>query len=212
MTTSLTTDLSVSDPTMVDWPAVQATAWIPFRVVDGRPVNPVCTTGIRRGRGGMKTWAERKCVDAAVTCTVNGRRYVLLVHNSRGWGLPGGGLKAGEGIPAGCSRELAEETGLPVAPHEWQRIDRPRYIPDTRATGEAWPVTAVCHLYLGVLDELPPVCGQDDVDWAAWAAADTYIDLVDDVTDRFVGVVAQAHQFLLPEVLQPPVAAELLAA
>jgi ADP-ribose pyrophosphatase len=28
------------DPTTIDWQARQSEAWIPFDVVDGRPVNP----------------------------------------------------------------------------------------------------------------------------------------------------------------------------
>ncbi|WP_246148565.1 hypothetical protein [Nonomuraea turkmeniaca] len=36
-----------ADPTQIDWTGRQAAAAIPFKVIDGRPVNPCETTGIR---------------------------------------------------------------------------------------------------------------------------------------------------------------------
>lgn len=204
-TVHLTTDLSVADPTAIDWPTVQANAWIPFRVVNRRPVNPFSPTLVCRGRNRMRHWSERKCADGAVTCTVNGTRYVLLIENDRGWGLPGGGLKHGEGVRDGCSREVFEETGLPVDPDRWERVDRPRYMRDPRASNEAWNVTVVCHVWLGVLTELPALTSGSDAYEAAWAQADTYVDLVDDVAGRFGGVLQDAHRFLLADVLQAPV-------
>jgi ADP-ribose pyrophosphatase YjhB (NUDIX family) len=203
--------LEVDDPTTIDWPRVQASAWIPFAVVGGRPVNPFAPTGVRRGRNRMRHWSERKCSDAKVTCTVNGKRYLLLIENDRGWGLPGGGLKRGETIREGCSRELREETGLRVAADEWQRIDRPRYMPDERGSDESWPVTVICHVDLGVRAELPPVKGEDDALRAAWVAADTYIEMRHDLAARFGGVVMAAHRFALADVLQPAVDADDLA-
>jgi 8-oxo-dGTP diphosphatase len=44
-------------------------------------------------------------------------RHVLLVeHESYGWSCPGGHVELGESPAAAASRELAEETGLQLAP------------------------------------------------------------------------------------------------
>lgn len=208
--------LEVDDPTTIDWPRVQAEAWIPFRVVNRRPVNPFAPTGVRRGRHRMRHWAERKCVDPAVTCTVDGKRYLLLVDpkDGRGWSLPGGGLKRGEHVRVGLSRELYEETGLPVRARRW-RLSLPRYMPDLRGSDESWPVSVVGHVDLGVLTVLPPVQGADDASRAAFVLADTFVDLTGDLAVRFDGVECPAHRFVIAEILQAPVddaASGLLAA
>ena len=91
--------------------------------------------------------------DALVTVTCAHYRYLLMVErgDGRGWAVPGGAAEPGEtGIQAAV-RELAEETGLAV-PQEACRADAPVYVPDPRASDEAWAVTVPVRVDLGPRD------------------------------------------------------------
>lgn len=75
------------DPTGIDWDKRQQEAWIPFQVVNGRPVNPCERTGARFGRNELGHWGEQKCTDAVVTITGrNSRRWLVMVERSDGYG------------------------------------------------------------------------------------------------------------------------------
>ncbi len=183
------------DPTRIDWPARQATAAIPFQVVGGRPVNPCAQTGIRYGRNELPHWGEQLCADAFVRAG----DYLLMVErgDGHGWALPGGRVDPGETALEGGVRELAEETGL-VLPSHMFTPGRPRYVPDPRASDEAWMVTVVCHASIG---QRMPVVGMDDARRAAWIPASSYQQLVDHLEAVFGGVVFPSHVEILKESL-----------
>ncbi|MFG1656870.1 NUDIX domain-containing protein [Micromonospora chersina] len=194
------------DPTRIDWTARQAAAEIPFRVVDGRPVNPHGPTGIRYGRNQLGHWGEQVCADAIVTATDDaGTRWLLLVErgDGHGWALPGGYVDPGEDPTDAAFRELAEETGLIADPTDpWVKTLPARYVPDPRASDEAWMVTVPTRIGLGCgYYELPEVDGRDDARRAAWIAADTYTYLVHDLADTYGGQVFPAHRALLADAL-----------
>jgi len=193
-----------TDPTRIDWTARQERAAIPFAVIGGRPVNPCESTGIRYGRNELGHWGEALAADALVTAADgDGGRYVLMVERSdgHGWALPGGFVDPGESPADAAVRELAEETGLRIPAARWQ-VAPPRYVPDPRASDEAWMVTVLSRTDLGVFaDELPPVCGSDDANRAAWLPADDYPMLA-----RFLGafmraLVFPAHRAMLADAL-----------
>jgi ADP-ribose pyrophosphatase len=188
-----------ADPTRIDWPTRQASAAIPFRVIDGRPVNPCATTDIRSGRNELGLWGENLMADALVTARCGHYRYLLMVKrgDGRGWAVPGGAAEPGEtGIQAAI-RELAEETRLTVAPEDC-RADAPLYVPDPRGSDEAWAVTLPVHIDLGGgLLGLPYVKGNDDADRAEWVRAGTYGDLVATLDQVYDGTVFAAHVDML---------------
>ncbi len=193
-----------TDPARIDWAPRQAAAAIPFRVVDGRPVNPHAPTGIRYGRGELGHWGEQMCADAAVFAHLTGGGWRLLLierGDGHGWALPGGKVDPGEDAHAAAVRELAEETGLVVPAGAWRRVLPARYVPDPRATDEAWMVTTVAVADLGGGDALPPVAGADDAARAAWVRADSYATLVADLADTYQGRVFAAHQAILADLL-----------
>lgn len=193
-----------TDPTCIDWPARQALAAIPFAVVNGRPVNPCEKTGIRYGRNNMGRWGENLMADAIVTATtVYGRcRWLLMVErgDGHGWAVPGGKVEPGESGVQAAVRELAEETGLAV-PDERATATPARYVPDPRASDEAWAVTVPVHIDLGEVDGVPGVTGGDDARRAAWIAAGSYNDLAADLEARYGGRVFAAHAAMLAEFL-----------
>ena len=145
-----------TDPSRIDWPPRQAAAAIPFQVLDGRPVNPCASTGVRHGRNEMGRWGETLMADALVTVTYLGIRYLLMVErgDGYGWAVPGGHVEPGETGVQAATRELAEETGLEV-PQDACRPAPPLYVPDPRASDEAWAVTIPVHMDLGPLAGLP---------------------------------------------------------
>jgi ADP-ribose pyrophosphatase len=193
------------DPTRIDWPARQATALIPYAVVDGRPVSPCPGAAVARGRGGLGLWAENAMADALVTTGCHGRRWVLLVErgDGLGWAVPGGAVEPGETPLEAAVRELAEETGLAVDPGRWV-AGTPRHVPDPRASDEAWAVTVVATADLGEVEVLPGVVGADDAARAGWVLADTYDDLTADLAATYAGTVFAAHVGLLSEHLGAP--------
>jgi ADP-ribose pyrophosphatase len=198
-----------TDPTRIDWPTRQAAAAIPFRVVDGRPLNPHAPTGIRHGRNQLGHWGEQLCADAVVTAWDLGlaHRRLLMVErgDGRGWALPGGCVdpdRDGGNAVWAAFRELREETGLSVPLRASRfRAMPPRHVPDPRASDEAWMVTVAVDIELGCRDPLPPVEGRDDARRAAWALADTYPALVDHLAAAYDGRVFPAHHALLKDAL-----------
>ncbi|MFC7650347.1 NUDIX domain-containing protein [Streptosporangium lutulentum] len=99
----------------------------------------------------MGHWGEQVCADAVVTATDEAaRRWLVMVERSdgHGWALPGGYVDSGEDPAQAAVRELKEETGLILTGLPWQVLPA-RYVPDPRASDEAWMVTVPSRLHLG---------------------------------------------------------------
>ena len=190
------------DPTLIDWTARQALAAIPFEVVNGRPVNPCQKTGIEHGRGELGHWGEKQAADAIVTASIAGVRHVLMVErdDDHGWAIPGGCLDPGEDALSAAIRELAEETRLFLPGATWQ-VQATRYVPDPRASDEAWMVTTPALTDLGEVTELPAVTGADDARRAEWVRADSYAVLAASLWERYGGRVFAAHKEMLHDLL-----------
>lgn len=195
-----------TDPARIDWTARQSAAAIPFGLVDGRPVNPCESTGIRYGRNELGHWGEALAADAMVTATDGtGGRWIVLVErgDGHGWALPGGFVDPGEKAASAAVRELREETGLRVPDAEWQ-ISEPRYVPDPRASDEAWMVTVLARTDLGEFDspwEFPQPVGADDAARAEWIPAHTYESLISNLADMYSGEIFPAHRAMLADAL-----------
>jgi ADP-ribose diphosphatase len=205
-----------ADPARIDWPARQAAAAIPFEVIAGRPVNPCEKTSVRYGRNEMGYWGETLMADALVTVTHGGVRHLLMVErgDGYGWAVPGGHVEPGETSVHAAMRELAEETGLLLfggqtfQALETLRAMPPRYVPDPRASDEAWAVTIPVHISLGTRATLPAVAGGDDARRAEWIPAGAYRCLTDAIEGRYAGTVFAAHVGMLREFLADAVAEE----
>jgi hypothetical protein len=78
-----------------------------------------------------------------------------------------------------------------------------RYVPDPRASDEAWAVTIPVHVDLGdhPAGGLPWVSGGDDARHATWVLARTYEQLEDTLHRRYGGRVFAAHVPMLTEFL-----------
>jgi 8-oxo-dGTP pyrophosphatase MutT (NUDIX family) len=194
-----------TDPARIGWPARQARAAIPFRVVDGRPVNPCEKTAVRYGRNELGLWGENLMADALVTVTWPGARYLLLVErgDGYGWAVPGGAAEPGETGLQAAARELAEETALQVSA-DLCRAMPPRYVPDPRASDEAWAVTIPVRIDLGEREErrgLPLIEGGDDARRAEWVPAGSYGLLMFALADPYGGKLFSAHEAMLREFL-----------
>jgi ADP-ribose pyrophosphatase len=191
------------NPADIDWPPRQAAAAIPFKVVNGRPVCPFpVTTGIDRGRNQLGRWAESRTADALGTATWEDLRWLVMVDrgDGGGWATPGGFMDPGETPVQAVVRELAEETGLVVPSGAACPLD-PRYIPDRRASGEAWIVTTPVYFHLGTLAELPALTAGDDARGAVWVAAPTYDALTLHLRAWSHGEVYPAHVGMLRDFL-----------
>jgi ADP-ribose pyrophosphatase len=194
-----------TDPARIDWPARQARAAIPFKVINGRPVNPCEQTGIRHGRNEMGYWGENLCADALVTVTYCGAPHLLMVErgDGYGWAVPGGHVEPGETGLDAAIRELHEETALGV-PASLCEVLPPRYVPDPRASDEAWAVTVPVHVRLPERDlasGLPLVEGGDDALHADWLPASCYGQLALALRDLYGGTVFAAHRAMLADFL-----------
>ncbi|XVV14417.1 NUDIX domain-containing protein [Actinoplanes sp. CA-131856] len=197
-----------TDPTRIDWPTRQATAAIPFEIIDGRPVNPCQSTGIRYGRNELGHWGEALAADAVVTATDGtGTRWLLLIERSdgHGWALPGGFVDPGETPLDAAVRELREETGVRVnGADPWARAMPPRYVPDPRASDEAWMVTVPVRIDLGRFDslsEFPQPRAADDAARAEWIPARTYESLLNCLHGNVGGQLFPAHREMLAAIL-----------
>ena len=197
-----------TDPSRIDWAERQARAAIPFDVVDGRPVNPCTRLGypapaVRRGRNQLGHWGEALAADALVIAhKPTGHRWVLMVErrDGHGWAVPGGHVDPGETAVEAAARELEEETTLTVPGAVWQEAP-PRYVPDPRASGEAWMVTVLCTARLWGVKELPTVRGQDDARRAVWVHACRYGVLTWNLDAQHRGRVFPAHVDMLRDAL-----------
>ncbi|NDU74058.1 NUDIX domain-containing protein [Actinomadura sp. DSM 109109] len=187
-----------TDPAKIDWTARLLAAAIPFKVVNGRPVNP-CEKDlpVQRGRNGLGRWSENLTADALVSVRDEfGDRWVVLVERNRGrgWGLPGGFLNPGETPVEAAWREFLEEADADLRYAPWWPT-KPRYVRNKRASAEAWMVTVMCTADLGTLrrNAFPKVAGKDDVLQAAWIRANTMEELVADLKKRFGGEVTSPN-------------------
>lgn len=194
------------DPTRIDWTARRAVAAIPFPLVDGRPVNPHAPTGIRYGRNELGHWGEALAADAIVTASdPDGWRWLLLIErgDGHGWALPGGHVDPGEEPTHAAFRELAEETGLIADPADPSVDTLPaRYVPDPRASDEAWMVTVPVRIDLGHgWNVLPDVTGRDDARRAVWVPAVDYPCMVRHLAAVYDGEVFPAHRDLIADAL-----------
>ncbi|WP_219504676.1 NUDIX domain-containing protein [Nonomuraea ceibae] len=193
-----------TDPAQIDWTGRQATAAIPFEVIDGRPVNPCEKTGIRYGRNELGHWGEQLAADAIVTVDTKAGRWLVMVERSdgHGWAIPGGYVEPGEDPEAAAVRELEEETCLNLSSVSRQVLPA-RYVSDPRASDEAWMVTVPVRFNLaaGGCNDLPAVVGADDAMRAVWVHADSYDALVDDLDITYGGQVFRAHQAMLRDLL-----------
>jgi len=193
----------LADPRTVDWTARQATARIPFPVVEGLPVNPV-HPDLPEGRGELWHWGERPCGDVAVFVTVAGARWLLMGKrgDGNGWALPGGRLEPGESDLAGALRELCEETGLVLGDNAVVSVTGARYVPDPRAARNAWMVTTLVVVDLGERDNFPDARAGDDLARVAWFPAQGLALLDADVARVEPGArVFPSHREMLSELL-----------
>jgi 8-oxo-dGTP pyrophosphatase MutT (NUDIX family) len=190
------------DPRLIDWPARQRAAAIPFRLVDGRPVNPCQSTGIRYGRNELGHWGEQLCADAvAISYGRQGRPWLLMVErrDGHGWALPGGYVDPGEEPVVAAIRELREETGLTLRGARTIQVEQPTYVPDPRASDEAWMVTVPVWVIYDL--DRPAVVGGDDARRAGWVPACDYAEVAEYIEVTYQGEVFPAHRDLLHDLL-----------
>lgn len=200
-----------TDPTRIDWVSRQATAAYPFQVIGGRPVNPCENTQVWYGRNHMGWWGENLMADAIVTFTSSCTRllYLLMIEreDGNGWAFPGGHVEPGEtGIQAAI-RELREETTLIAGPERCTR-EPARYVPDPRASREAWAVTIPVRIHLGevniAISGFPLIEGRDDAARAEWLPAADYSILEHTLSARYRGKIFTAHMDMLHQFLTAP--------
>ena len=196
------------DPTEIDWPTRQSNAWIPFQVINGRPVSPADYRLGLRGRAGFGRWGENRACDAIVFASKEGVRHLLMIErdDDTGWALPGGFLEQDESPREAVTRELYEETLLSVPDSVWTPLT-PRVMPDLRGTDESWVVSVPfsASVYFSTYvhrnsEMLPPVHGSDDARKAMWVPSETYAGLCYHMARQSYRLF-HAHMPLLAEVL-----------
>ncbi len=115
---------------------------------------------------------------AAATIVRDRNESILLVHSVRrgSWDCPGGRREPGETVPDCAARELAEETGLVLAPEDlvpcgYERIvvTEPGHWASTR------PLVQIFRADLVVAR--PQLVPGDDVDGAQWVSHDDFREL-----------------------------------
>jgi len=153
----------------------------------------------------MGFWGEQQMADALVTADRGGRRLLMIERgDGYGWAVPGGHVEPGETGLAAALRELREETCLgDVSPFPCREMDA-RYVPDPRASDEAWAVTFPVHVDLGYFGDtglLPFVAGRSDALRAEWVPAETYDDLALYLIASYGGRVFAAHVGMLEDFL-----------
>ncbi len=101
-------------------PFGESATGLPYRVVDGKPINPLGKTGIS-GRGELGLWGANPAADPVIFKINNHKLYVLLIKRNDGgnvisseWAIPGGMLDTEDHrLSANAAlRELKEETGV----------------------------------------------------------------------------------------------------
>jgi 8-oxo-dGTP diphosphatase len=106
-------------------------------------------------------------VDVVALCLVDGSEHLLVVRRGNPpyegrWALPGGFLEVDEGFAAGAVRELAEETGVELAPEDLRQLAA-YGAPDRDPRGRTISVAHVVRL-----DEPRPANGGSDAADARW--------------------------------------------
>jgi ADP-ribose pyrophosphatase YjhB (NUDIX family) len=132
-------------------------------------------------------------------------------RDGNGWAVPGGAVEPGETGREAAVRELAEETRLAVLLPAGCQVLPARYVPDPRASDEAWAVTVPVRIGLGAQAGLPFVAAGDDARRAEWVRADSYASLTATLGERFGGRVFAAHHGMLAEILGGAVATRTAA-
>lgn len=192
----------IADPTEIDWPARRRDSLMPFRIEDGRPVNPV-NPHLPYGRGELGHWGEKANADAIVFARVGSRRYVLMGErdDGHGWAFPGGGRDGVETPTANALRELREETRLVIDPVKRARqitVHTVRHVADPRESREAWMVTVPVVIDLGEVVQLPTVAGSDDLVRAEWFPCDTAYRVTNRITE-LGGKLFKSHERMLTD-------------
>ena len=129
-------------------------------------------------------------VDVVALTEVDGDLRLLVVRRGNPpfegqWALPGGYLEVGEGLAAGASRELHEETGIAVHGDELHQIGaygEPDRDPRNRTISVA---------FLLELDRPMDVEGGDDAAAAEWRAVADLLD-EDDLAFDHASIVRDA--------------------
>ncbi len=199
----------VTDPTLIDWAPRTEAALVPFRVVDGRPVNPLAPTGVRRGRNECGHWGEAACADAAVVLhdVGTGRPWLAMIErgdSAGSWALPGGHMDPGESPTITALRELWEETGLRIDPATLPGdllTLAPRVVPDTRASDEAWMATVPVVAMLGRVRRPRLTPDPRECRRAAWVPVASLRTLRHWLGGRYNGSVCPAHADLVTEII-----------
>jgi ADP-ribose pyrophosphatase len=190
------------DPSVRNWWAYRRTSALSFPIHDGRPVNPF-QPHLPYGRGQLPHWGEWRCSDAIVLVDlIGGGRLLLLGERAdgNGWAVPGGRLRKGETALQGGLRELAEETGIRPDVGADIRVLRTRYVPDPRATREAWLVTTPLLIKVGPRHyPLNTICASDLLR-CSWFGADSFADLERGL-DAGGHKLFEAHRRMLTDIL-----------
>jgi 8-oxo-dGTP pyrophosphatase MutT (NUDIX family) len=91
----------------------------------------------------MEQDMKTKSISAGVIVT-NGDSLVLgHITNGKHWDIPKGGIDPGESAINGAIRELREETGLEVEPHQLMLLGMFDYKPKKDLILYCWPVSAL---------------------------------------------------------------------